>query len=83
MGADIDSSAPIRSFSSYMMQVIMTLSDRCKISPFDILQKDFDDFALIVNYFLEERQETPVKKPMPKKENRIKVNDKTATGGWY
>lgn len=71
-----------------MMQTIMAVSERCNISPFDILNKDFDDFALMVNYFLEsngdEKQKNAVEqKPKKGELKRVKVNDKTATGGWW
>lgn len=57
------------------------------MSPFEILKEDFDDFALMVNYHLEngEKSEGVVKESFDEHENvrRVRVTDKTASGGWF
>lgn len=50
------------------------------ISPFDVLNSDIDDFARLVNYLVESGRGEQTKK---KTEKRIRVNDSTATGGWW
>ena len=55
------------------------------MTPFEVLAKDIDDFIIISNYLLtfetDIRVETPVNNIS--KETRIRVNDKTASGGWF
>lgn len=55
------------------------------MSPFAVLQEDKDHVIMLINYFTEKGQD---EKPQPKHTNvkgaeRIRVNDKTATGGWW
>lgn len=52
------------------------------ISPFDVLNSDIDDFARLVNFLVESGRETS-KGTKKKADERIRVNDKTATGGWW
>lgn len=71
-----------------MMSVIMAISERCKLSPFDVLQKDFDDFAFIVNYYLandNNKSKNKIKSGTKKHDGikRVRVNDDTATGHWF
>lgn len=61
-------------------------AEKWNVSPFDIMQKDIDDFILLSNYIIElggEAQEDKKPAARVKKDTRIKVNDNTATGGWY
>ena len=53
-----------------------------KTSPFEILRQDIDDFIVVVNYLLNKGESGGVKKDN-KKDVKIHVNDKTATGGWW
>ena len=62
------------------------------ISPFDVLNTDAEDVFLMMNYWIEKGQNDDGKRPempsIPKskhisKNQRIRVNDKTATGGWW
>ena len=55
------------------------------MTPFDVMEKDIDDFIIISNYLISQNEE-PKEKSIKKTKNkqvRIKVNDKTATGGWF
>ena len=69
----------------------MSLSASFGLSPFEIFEKDTDEVITIINFYIllgqqEETQITtePIRKPVArKKDERIKVNDATATGGWF
>ena len=62
------------------------------MSPFEVLYTDAEDVILMMNYWIEKGQKDDGSKTelpkLPKykhisKNQRIKVNDRTATGGWY
>ena len=53
------------------------------MSPFDVLEKDIEDFIILSNYLLSLDTEPQSKLKNYNKPIRIKVNDKTATGGWF
>ena len=46
---------------------------------------DVDEAIMIINYFIDSADDLPSTdgKTARRQEERIKVNDKTATGGWY
>lgn len=73
------------------MNFTFTLSKVYGVLPFRILEENADDVILLINYLnLKDEYDptdtgadvahTPTGKD---KEVRIKVNDKTATGGWW
>lgn len=62
------------------MEVVVLVAKEYGISPFDVLNSDIDDFARLVNYLVESGRGEQTKK---KTEKRIRVNDSTATGGWW
>ena len=54
------------------------------------MKQDCDEVIRIINYYIEvganasPADEKPINNALkPKQEQRIKVNDKTATGGWF
>lgn len=59
------------------------------MSPFDIMAQNVDDVIMIINHFIEKGENMPSEesKPAPalsnNKQQRIRVNDSTATGGWF
>ena len=74
------------------MKTTMTLSANMNCSMFDILNQHVDDVILIINFYLElgeqetAQEKTDIKtpiKPVAKGQKRIRVNDATATGGWF
>lgn len=75
-----------------MMKTTMTLATNLHCSPFEIFAQDCDEVIMMINFYLI-LAEHPEKMPkiaenrktgMTKQDNqRIRVNDKTATGGWY
>ena len=57
-------------------------------SPFSVLEQDTDEVIMIINYYIEladsgEIQADSGSSVKLHKEARIRVNDKTATGGWF
>ena len=65
------------------MDIIMLFAERWKMTPFEVFEKDIDDFIILSNYLLSLDAEPQPKAEKRRKETRIKVNDKTATGGWF
>ena len=56
------------------------------MSYFDVLEKDVDFVIMFINYLLEKAEEEPKKetKDIPSnKPTRVRVNDDTASGGWF
>ena len=50
-----------------------------------VFDQDTDEVIMIINFYIElgNESEKPVTKAANKKQERIHVNDKTATGGWF
>lgn len=73
------------------MKTTMTLATNLHISPFEIFDQDCDEVIMMINFYLKLGDEnnhasTNVISPKSAKSGdnvRIRVNDKTATGGWY
>jgi len=65
------------------MKTTMTLSSNLNCSPFEIFNQDTDEVIMLINFYIrlgDEKHETNI---ASNKEVRIRVNDKTATGGWF
>lgn len=62
----------------------MTLSANLGCNPFVIMDQDADEVIMTINFYImlggSKIEDLPVK---ANKEKRIRVNDKTATGGWF
>ena len=53
------------------------------MTPFDVLNTDIDQFILLCNYLINlDNKGTPAAKSAGK-QTRVRVNDETATGGWF
>lgn len=68
------------------MEIVVLFAEKWHTAPFGVLEKDIDDFILVANYMIGLGKESESKiesKTNTHKEKRIKVNDKTATGGWW
>lgn len=69
------------------MRTTITLSKNLNCSPFEILAQDMDEVIMMINFYLalgnENRNVKTKGVTVPKKEQRIRVNDDTATGGWF
>ena len=63
----------------------MAIAGAWKMNIFDVLEIDIDKFVLVANYLIKmgKEQRTTKTKPYAQKEQRIRVNDSTATGGWF
>lgn len=54
------------------------------MTPFELFKQDADEVIMLINYYVlksENIGEQPQR--TVKGEQRIRVNDKTASGGWY
>lgn len=67
------------------MDATVLIAGNFHMSPFEMFKQDTEEVIMVLNYLSEKGTEKAEKKPetSPKKEQRIRVNDKTATGGWY
>lgn len=74
------------------MDFTVELARSFGMSPFFVLQQDKDEVIMLINYFIEKSEYDDVQidsesqkhiKPKAGKNTRIRVNDKTATGGWF
>ena len=68
------------------MKTTMTLAANLHCSPFEIFAQECDEVIMLINFYmaLGENPETNKNKgKIKQKEKRIRVNDKTATGGWF
>lgn len=66
------------------MDFTFELSKIYNVIPFEILKQDKDEVIMLLNY-MAEKSETAQKTDMPQNNEKryVKVNDKTATGGWW
>lgn len=66
-----------------LMDFTFELSKSLNISPFSIMKEDKDEVIMLMNYFIEKGEEQPESKSVKSKNERVRVNDDTATGGWF
>ena len=64
------------------MELSINLSKLNNISYFELLKQDLDEVIWLANYYILKAENKPTKSSKPK-EQRIRVTDETATGGWY
>lgn len=71
------------------MNFTVELSKNYNVTPFEILRQEKDEVIMLINYYIERGN---VEQPTPKQTSvakggrtgeRVRVNDKTATGGWF
>ena len=53
------------------------------MTPFEMLAQDMEEVIMLINYYIEKDEDNPPKPKKSGKPERIKVNDNTATGGWF
>lgn len=68
------------------METTFTLARYFNVTPFVLYEQDTDDVIMTINHYIEKAafassDPAPVQKK--NKQQRIKVNDKTASGGWF
>lgn len=70
-----------------LMNFTFELSKIYNVLPFEILKQDKDEVIMLLNYMTEKSESKDIKKTTVNKKGqtveRIRVNDKTATGGWW
>lgn len=73
------------------MDFTIHVSQSFGLSPFEVLKQDKDDVIMLINYYVEkgdmnnepETYANTRKHTQTHNNERIRVNDKTATGGWF
>lgn len=57
------------------------------MTPFEIFEQNTDEVIMLINYYIEKGNDAPPAADKSQKNTgkseRVRVNDKTATGGWY
>ena len=74
---------PPKTISEELTEIAIYFAGMWNESPFEILQKDIDDFILLVNHHIKMGRKTKKSTATKTGEERIRVNDATATGGWF
>lgn len=78
--------APTSAFVELMI-LTRTLSEYLNISFFEIFDRDISDVLMLIDYYIEygsmQSANVNTVTNTKTKETRIRVNDKTATGGWF
>ena len=67
------------------MRTTLTLSANLNCNPFLIFDQDVDEVIMLINFYIELGASSNSNESVntKSKETRIRVNDKTATGGWW
>lgn len=65
------------------MDITMTIARNLGITPFQVMREDMLEVVDLINYYIEKSELEPKGEKTETKEKRIKVNNKTATGGWF
>lgn len=69
------------------MDFTAELSKLYNVVPFEILKQDKDEVIMLINYMAEKAETAPAQSAAAagnaNTDIRIKVNDRTATGGWW
>jgi hypothetical protein len=68
-----------------MLATTDNLARSYNVTPFEIMAQDCDEVILLINYLLRKAENAPVSSATPANSDKqyIKVNDGTATGGWW
>lgn len=87
-GGEIPCPSPETSVFFELMDFTHEISIKYKVTPFEIFKQDKDEVIMLLNYFIEKsNKEEPAVKTKnhfsEKQDRRIRVNDKTASGGWW
>nr|DAW56644.1 MAG TPA: hypothetical protein [Bacteriophage sp.] len=68
------------------MDVSITICKAHNMTPFQLFRERTDEVIMLINYYIEKgdsAEYTAPKVGKPKGEQRIRVNDRTASGGWF
>jgi len=71
-----------------LLGTTITLARSFNVSPFEIMAQDCDEVIMLINYFIEKaenggEQSAAIPAANSSNQQKIKVNNKTATGGWW
>ena len=68
------------------MDVSITICKAHNMTPFDLYREDTDEVIMLINYYIKKGDSTEhvvSKAGNLQVEKRIRVNDRTASGGWF
>jgi hypothetical protein len=77
------------------METTFTLASRFGVTPFTILDQEIDDVIMVINHYLdmnyynsnshsnESHAQNYTKNKNDNQIKRVRVNDQTASGGWF
>lgn len=69
------------------MKTTLTISANLNTSIFEVFEQDVDEVIMLINFYLAYDQRTSSTPTTARvgsnSDQRIRVNDKTATGGWF
>jgi hypothetical protein len=66
-----------------MLVTTDTLARSYNVTPFEIMAQDCDEVILLINYLLRKAEQSPSPAAPNSDKQYIKVDDRTATGGWW
>lgn len=68
-----------------MLATTDTIARSYNVTPFEIMAQDCDEVILLINYLLQKAENAPPSPTTPANNDKkyIKVDDRTATGGWW
>lgn len=85
MGAE-DTSVPSNGIYYDLMDASMSLCIKHNMTPFYLFDQEVDEVIYIINFYIDKskiKRENNSNKSNKQEEKRIRVTEKTATGGWY
>lgn len=79
--------APVQSVYMDLFDASISLCRSHSMTPFELFDQSMDEVIMLLNYYIVKGDTAPkAAKPKAKghgKQERVRVNDKTATGGWF
>lgn len=66
-----------------LMKTTMTIATNFNVSPFMVLEQDVDEVIMLINFYIALGKTKEIKPLQNKNNQRVRVNEKTATGGWF
>ena len=67
------------------MATTVNLARTFGVTPFEIMAQDCDEVIMLINHFLQKAENEPAAgaAAADKGQQMVKVDDRTATGGWW
>ena len=71
-----ESVSPPKPFSENLIDIIMIFAERWNMTPFDVMEKDIDDFIIISNYLISQNEEPKEKSIKKTKNKQVRIKSK-------